>query len=89
MPKALSFSGTDEEFEQAKLKEYQLIWWGRLGSRLTQMFETKMSELLSAYVKPQMLTADELEFNPKYDLQIRHHSKNRDPDGLTMKTRNE
>ena len=40
-------------------------------------------------VKPQMLFAEQLEFQPGVDIDIRRHSRKRDPDGLTMKQRNE
>ena len=46
-------------------------------------------ELRPDLVKPQMLFAEQLEFEPGVDLNIRHHSRKRDPDGLTMKQRNE
>ena len=36
-----------------------------------------------------MLFAEQLEFEPGVDLDIRHHSRKRDPDGLTMMQRNE
>ena len=81
----MNFTGTDEEFEWSKLKEYQLIYWGQLGSRLSLMFESKMDDFLSNCVKPEMLTADDLEFYPNYELNIKRHSKNWDPDGLTYK----
>ena len=40
-------------------------------------------------VKPKMVFAEQLEFQPGVDLDIRYHSRKRDPDGLTMKQRNE
>lgn len=85
MPKLLSFSGTDEEFEWAKLSEAQLIYWGQMASRLTLLYETKMNNLVSSREKSFIDNAYGLEFNPGYELHIKRHSKYRDPDGLTMK----
>ena len=48
-----------------------------------------MERLRPDLVKPKMTFAEQLEFQPGVDLEIKRHSRKRDPDGLTMKERDE
>ena len=85
MPKLINLSGEEDLLERARLSEPQLEYWGRLGSRLSKEFKSKMSSLQPDFLKPKMLFAEQLKFQPGVELDIKRHSRLRDPDGLTMK----
>jgi len=83
-PKDIDFKDEDDILERAQLSYEQLEFWGQLSTRLRSYIRSKMELHRQTSPKPRMVFASELQFRPRTELDIRPHSRKRDPDGLTM-----